>query len=143
MAASSPGRRKKLVSVDRLMDWKSKRPENPCKSTGVGGEGGIGTHGTVTRTTVFEFYDSRVGLCCSVAKRAFLFGISAPTVLDCVARYRSMSSGWFAIWFANISQTNVRLPRQSGPAQGSSACDPKRTCQAHGPGAPSAGPGRR
>jgi len=40
--------------MDRLMDWKSKRPENPCKSTGVGGEGGIGTHGTVTRTTVFE-----------------------------------------------------------------------------------------
>ena len=28
-----------------------------------GGEGGIRTHGTVTRTTVFEFYDSRADLC--------------------------------------------------------------------------------
>ena len=31
----------KAASMDRLMDWKSKRPENPCKSTGVGGEVGL------------------------------------------------------------------------------------------------------
>ena len=79
-------------------------------------EGRIRTHSADNRTTVFEFYDSHVGLCCSVAKRALLFGISAPTVLDCVARYRSMSGGWFAIWFANLSL--FRSPRQSGPPQG-------------------------
>ena len=33
---------------------KLKRPAKPCKSRRVGGEGGIRTHGTVTRTTVFE-----------------------------------------------------------------------------------------
>ena len=42
-----PGRRGRLVSMDRLMDWKIERPENPCKSIGHGGEGGIRTHGTV------------------------------------------------------------------------------------------------
>ena len=34
-----------------------------------GGKGGIRTHGTVTRTTVFEFYDSHADLCRSVARR--------------------------------------------------------------------------
>jgi hypothetical protein len=34
----------------------------------LNGEGGIRTHGTVTRTTVFEFYDSYVGLSRPVAK---------------------------------------------------------------------------
>src|SRR6476660_8521596 len=45
--------------------------------------GWIRTHGTVTRTTVFEFYDSHVGLCRSVAKRGLLFAISKPMILAC------------------------------------------------------------
>jgi len=40
------------------------------KENRIGGEGGIRTHSTVTRTTVFEFYDSRAGLCGPVTKRA-------------------------------------------------------------------------
>jgi len=36
----------------------------------TGGEGGIRTHGTVTRTTVFEFYDSHAGRYRPVTKRA-------------------------------------------------------------------------
>ena len=35
---------------------KTENPKYPCKSTGLGGEGGIRTHGTVTRTTVFDRY---------------------------------------------------------------------------------------
>ena len=46
-----------------------------------GGEGGIRTHGTVTRTTVFEFYDSHTGLCRAVVKRVLLFGISEAMML--------------------------------------------------------------
>jgi len=42
------------------------REEISIKTTIVGGEGGIRTRGTVTRTTVFEFYDSRVGACRTV-----------------------------------------------------------------------------
>jgi len=41
-------------------------PATPRVSAYGGGEGGIRTHGTVTRTTVFEFYDSRVGACRTV-----------------------------------------------------------------------------
>jgi hypothetical protein len=45
-----------------------------------GGEGGIRTHGTVTRTTVFEFYDSHAGACRFVAKRALWFTNFAVSV---------------------------------------------------------------
>ena len=38
---------------------------------------------TVTRTTVFEFYDSHVGLCLPVAKRVAWFGISGVMILVC------------------------------------------------------------
>jgi len=48
-----------------------------------GGEGGIRTHGTVTRTTVFEFYDSRAGAYRLVAKRALQFANFAVTVSAC------------------------------------------------------------
>ena len=48
---------------------------SPFRAQGNGGEGGIRTHGTVTRTTVFEFYDSHAGLCRPVTKRALWFGI--------------------------------------------------------------------
>ena len=86
-------------------------PATPYAATGLNGEGGIRTHGTVTRTTVFEFYDSHAGLYRFVAKRVLPFGISRPTVLACVARYRPVSRGWFAIWFADFSAaTSVTLP---------------------------------
>src|SRR5262249_15078308 len=64
--------------------------------------GGVWTHGTVTRTTVFEFYDSHVGLCRSVAKRVLLFAISQPIIPTCDAQCRSVPRSWFAIWFANF-----------------------------------------
>jgi hypothetical protein len=48
-----------------------------------GGEGGIRTHGTVTRTTVFEFYDSDAVAYRAVAKRVFWFASFAPTMSLC------------------------------------------------------------
>jgi hypothetical protein len=45
----------------------------------------IRTHGTVTRTTVFEFYDSHDGLCRCVAKRVLSFGIFIASILSCDA----------------------------------------------------------
>ena len=46
------------------------------------GEGGIRTRGTITRTTVFEFYDSHVGLCRLVANRVLCKSVCnfGPTV---------------------------------------------------------------
>ena len=38
-------------------------------SLGIGGEGGIRTHGADNRTTAFEFEDSHAGLCRPVLKR--------------------------------------------------------------------------
>ena len=67
-----------------------------------GGEGGIRTHGTVTRTTVFEFYDSRAGAYRFVAMRALLFAIFPLMILVCDAQYRPVSRSWFAIWFAKL-----------------------------------------
>jgi len=49
-----------------------------------GGEGGIRTHGTVTRTTVFEFYDSRVGLSRPVANLVLWFANLVSTILPCM-----------------------------------------------------------
>jgi hypothetical protein len=49
----------------------------------AGGEGGIRNHGTVTRTTVFEFYDSHADPCRSVTKRPLWFGIFAATIPFC------------------------------------------------------------
>ena len=69
----------------------------------IGGEGGIRTHGTVTRTTVFEFYDSRAGVCRTVPNRAVLLAIFLVTVLPCDVLCRPVSRSWFAIWFANSS----------------------------------------
>jgi hypothetical protein len=81
---------------------------------GHGGEGGIRTHGTVTRTTVFEFYDSHAGPCRSVGKRAAWFGILTTIISSCDVPYRFVTRSWFAIWFANFPPARVRLPRQSG-----------------------------
>jgi hypothetical protein len=41
-------------------------------------------------------------VCRYVLKRVLSFGISKLTVLACVARYRTVSRGWFAIWFADF-----------------------------------------
>ena len=60
----------------------------------IGGEGGIRTHGTVTRTTVFEFYDSRAGVCRTVPNRAVLLAISLVTVLPCDVLCRLVSRSW-------------------------------------------------
>src|SRR5262245_45868981 len=46
-----------------------KYPATPWKRPCSGGEGGIRTHSMVTRTMVFEFYDSHVGPCRPVANR--------------------------------------------------------------------------
>ena len=70
-------------------------------------EGGIRTHGTVTRTTVFEFYDSHIGLCRLVTKRVLLFAISQPIIPGCDAQCRSVPRSWFAIWFANLAEREV------------------------------------
>jgi hypothetical protein len=66
----------------------------------LGGEGGIRTHGTVIRTTVFEFYDSHAGLCRPVANRALWFGIFEAMILLCDALCQAVLRSWFAIWFA-------------------------------------------
>jgi hypothetical protein len=79
---------------------------------------GIRTHGMVTRTTVFEFYDSHVGLCRSVAKRVLLFAISQPIIPTCYAQCRSVPHSWFAIWFAKLFTRNrfcCRLSSQAIP----------------------------
>ena len=65
------------------------------------GEGGIRTHGTVTRTTVFEFYDSHAGLCRQVTKRVLQFGIFNAIILFCDGPCQAVLRSWFAIWFAN------------------------------------------
>ena len=52
----------------------------PLNQPFCGGEGGIRTHGTVTRTTAFEFQDSHAGACRFVAKRALWFTNFAVTV---------------------------------------------------------------
>ena len=63
---------------------------------------GIRTHGTVTRTTVFEFYDSLDGLCRCVAKRVHSFGIFIASISSHAASCRAVMHSWFAIWFANF-----------------------------------------
>jgi hypothetical protein len=77
------------------------RLENHGNQPNLGGEGGIRTHGTVTRTTVFEFYDSHTGLCRAVVKRVLLFGISEAMMLVCDASCHAVLRSWFANWFAN------------------------------------------
>jgi len=58
----------------------------------------VGLEPTVTRTTVFEFYDSHVGLCHPIAERVLWFANLASTILPCIARYRSVPRSWFAIF---------------------------------------------
>ena len=52
----------------------------------------------VTRTTVFEFYDSHADPCRTAAKRVLWFANLASTILPCIARYRSVPRSWFAIF---------------------------------------------
>src|SRR6476620_1422295 len=79
-----------------------------------GGEGGIRTHGTFTRTTVFEFYDSHAGACRVVAKPALLFAIFPVTMLPSDAPCHTVPRGSFANPFANFPPARVRWPRRSG-----------------------------
>ena len=67
----------------------------------AGGEGGIRTHGTVTRTTVFEFYDFGAELHSAVPKCVLSSGIFIAPILSCDAWYRAVMHSWFATWFAN------------------------------------------
>src|SRR5215510_11012852 len=90
-----------------------KKTATPCPSIGPIGEGGIRTHGTVTRTTVFEFYDSYVGPCRSVAKRVLPFAFPKPIIPACDAQCRSVPRSWFAIWFANDQHWTSELWRCS------------------------------
>jgi hypothetical protein len=66
---------KRFLFVGHFVGQIGKSPAMPWFAKGRIGEGGIRTHGTVARTTVFEFYDSHVGLCRSVATRVLLFAI--------------------------------------------------------------------
>ena len=100
-----------------------------------GGEGGILTHGTVTRTTVFEFLDSHAGTCRIVAKGVLWF---ANFEMANVALY-SLNRPLLA-WFVCNSAcklsplAHVRLPRQSRHPHTRVQCrlmDPKRSLE-HG-----------
>jgi hypothetical protein len=83
-------------------------PAIPCLATGWNGEGGIRTHGTVTRTTVFEFYDPHAAACNLVPKYGLLFAnfsfMIPPRYVPCHAVMR----GSFAIPFANSLSAYVR-----------------------------------
>jgi hypothetical protein len=60
----------------------------------------VGFEPTVTRTTVLEFYDSRVGLCRAVANRVLQFGIF-PMIPARGGPCHAVPRGSFAIPFAN------------------------------------------
>jgi len=81
--------------VDRLVDQIKQKAAKPLFATSPIGEGGIRTHGTVTRTTVFEFYDSHAVLCRAVANCALWFGIFIATIPSCDAPCHSVLRSWF------------------------------------------------
>src|SRR5262245_44820049 len=86
---------------------KQKIPSNALETALFWRRGVIRTHGTVTRTTVFEFYDSHAVLCRAVANCALWFGIFIATISSCDAWYRAVMRSWFAIWFASSSYTGA------------------------------------
>jgi hypothetical protein len=127
MAAWSQGQAALIVHT--IVHWNQERAAKPWKPRWYGGEGGIRTHGTVTRTTVFEFYDSRADPYRRVAKRALWFANLASTILPCIVRYRSVPRSWFAIWFAKLVTTDVRLASKADLSDTRHyVSDPKRTC---------------
>ena len=84
---------------------------------------------TVTRTTVFEFSDSRAGMCRLVPKRVLPFGISKTTVLACDPLCHVAPCGWFGIWFAKLVTTDVRFSSKADLSDTRHyVSDPKRTC---------------
>jgi hypothetical protein len=103
------------------------QPWVPCRSACFwlkprpsGGEGGIRAHGTVTRTTVFEFYDSHVGLCRAVAKRALWFGIFASMIPPCYGWCHAVLRGSFANPFAKVDRiAMISAMRTARPTTGS------------------------
>ena len=76
-------------------------PRNTLETKDSERRGGIRTHGTVTRTTVFEFYDFRADLYRAVPRHVFSFDIFIAPIPSCDAWYRAVMLSWFAIWFAN------------------------------------------
>ena len=95
------------------------------------GEGGIRTHGTVTRTTVFEFYDSHAGACRLVAKRALWFGIS-PALLSQRGRKPDQWKRVQGMWVAMISTMWTARPTTGSPFSfseaGTAPFDPMSSC---------------
>jgi len=75
--------------VDKVEDQTGEKPATPCASRAPIGEGGIRTHGTVTRTTVFEFYDFGAELHRAVPKCVLSSGIFIAPILSCDAWYRA------------------------------------------------------
>ncbi len=71
---------RRCAFVARFVAQIQKSPATPYAAKRQNGEGGIPTRGTVTRTTVFEFYDSRNGVYHPVSNR----GPSSP-----ILRWRS------------------------------------------------------
>ena len=124
---ASPGRVSAPCTRPSAFPWPPRLGPNQGPGSETGGKalrlngldrrGWIRTHGTVTRTTVFEFYDSHAGPCRPVAKRVLSFGIFIAPITSCDAWYRAVMHSWFAIWFANYSRVHVRFRDKSGPTR--------------------------
>src|SRR6476646_10694431 len=77
---------------------------------------------TVTRTTVFEFYDSRAGMCRLVPKRVLPFGIFKTTVLACDPLCHVAPCGWFGICLQNLSpRMSAFHPKLTYPTRGTTS----------------------
>jgi hypothetical protein len=99
----------------------------PYAATGRSGEGGIRTHGKVTRKTVFEFEDSRAVTCALVVKRVLQFGISHAMIPACSAARHAVLRGSFANPFANFSPAPVSPPKRTSTKSGHmSGIDPMK-----------------
>ena len=74
----------------------------------AGGEGGIRTLGTLTRTTVFEFDNGRVSWCALVSKRVDPFANSHIEIsADAASCYPVIDSS-LANWFANSMELDAK-----------------------------------
>ena len=96
----------------------------PLNQPFCGGEG-------VTRTTVFEFYDSHAGACRLVAKRALWFGIS-PALLSQRGRKPDQWKRVQGMWVAMISTMWTARPTTGSPFSfseaGTAPFDPASSC---------------
>ncbi len=80
-----------------------RKPGKYCNITDLsrGGGGGIRTHGTLTRTTVFECGERRVR---SVLKHLIWFELSPALRRLCHGQCRSVLHSSFATWFAGVAR---------------------------------------